>query len=132
MLLVNGVSHDLAVASDRPLLWVLREQLGLTAAKPGCGEGVCGSCTVLVDGEPVHSCVVTLGEVGERRVTTLEGLAPAGMLHPLQQAFLEPAAFQCGYCTPGMIMTAAALLAVDSDPDETTIARALEGNVCRC
>jgi nicotinate dehydrogenase subunit B len=132
MLLVNGVSHDLAVEPDRVLLWALREQLGLTAAKPGCGEGVCGACTVLVGGEPVRSCVMTVGEVGERPVTTLEGLAADGMLHPLQQAFLEPAAFQCGYCTPGMIMTAAALLATDPDPDEATIAQALEGNVCRC
>jgi CO/xanthine dehydrogenase Mo-binding subunit/aerobic-type carbon monoxide dehydrogenase small subunit (CoxS/CutS family) len=131
-LVVNGVVYEHAVAPDRTLLSVLRDQLGLTAAKPGCGEGACGACTVLVDGKPVRSCVLAAGEVGERPVTTLEGLAPAGKLHPLQQAFLELAAFQCGYCTPGMIMAAAALLATDPDPDEAEIVAALDGNVCRC
>jgi CO/xanthine dehydrogenase Mo-binding subunit/aerobic-type carbon monoxide dehydrogenase small subunit (CoxS/CutS family) len=130
-LLVNGVEHEPAVGPERTLLSVLREQLGLTAAKPGCGEGVCGACTVLVGGQPVRSCVTTVGEVG-KPVTTLEGLAPAGRLHPLQRSFLEQAAFQCGYCTPGMIMSAAALLAADSDPGEAAIVAALEGNVCRC
>jgi isoquinoline 1-oxidoreductase len=130
--LVNGVVHEPDVKPERPLLSKLREQLGLTAAKPGCGEGVCGACTVLVDGQPVRSCIVPVGEVGQRPVTTLEGLAPAGMLHPLQQAFLEVAAFQCGYCTPGMIMSAAALLAADPNPDEAAIVAALDGNVCRC
>jgi isoquinoline 1-oxidoreductase len=129
---VNGVSHDVAGGPERMLLSVLREQLGLTAAKPGCGEGVCGACTVLVGSDPVRSCVLTVGEIGERPVTTLEGLAPAGRLHPLQQAFLDLAAFQCGYCTPGMIMSAAALLAADPDPGEPAIVAALDGNVCRC
>ena len=110
---------------------MLREHLGLTAAKPGCGEGVCGSCTVLVGDEPVRSCVTKVGSV-TAPVTTLEGLAPSGRLHPLQQAFLEVAAFQCGYCTPGMIMSASALLADDPDPADDTIAAAMEGNVCRC
>ncbi len=110
---------------------MLREELGLAAAKPGCGEGVCGACTVLVDGEPVRSCVLPVREVAGP-VKTLEGLAPAGRLHPLQQAFLELAAFQCGYCTPGMIVSAAALLAADPHPDEGTIVAALDGNVCRC
>jgi CO/xanthine dehydrogenase Mo-binding subunit/aerobic-type carbon monoxide dehydrogenase small subunit (CoxS/CutS family) len=131
-LVVNGVVHDAAVATDRTLLSVLRDQLGLTAAKPGCGEGVCGACTVLVDGKPERSCIVTAAEIGERPVTTLEGLAPPGKLHPLQQAFLELAAFQCGYCTPGMIMSAAALLDTDPDPDDAAIVAALDGNVCRC
>ena len=131
-LVVNGVMYEPAGGPEPTLLSVLREQLGLTAAKPGCGEGVCGACTVLVDGEPVRSCIVAAAEVGERPVTTLEGLAPAGMLHPLQQAFLELAAFQCGYCTPGMIMSAAALLAADPDPDEAAIVAAMDGNVCRC
>jgi CO/xanthine dehydrogenase Mo-binding subunit/aerobic-type carbon monoxide dehydrogenase small subunit (CoxS/CutS family) len=131
-LVVNGVAHDAAVAPDGTLLSVLRDQLGLTAAKPGCGEGVCGACTVLVDGKPVPSCMVGAAEVGKRPVTTLEGLAPPGMLHPLQQAFLELAAFQCGYCTPGMIMSAAALLVADPNPGEAAIVAALEGNVCRC
>ena len=112
-LAVNGVEHVVAGGADQQLLAILREQLGLTAAKPGCGEGVCGSCTVLVDREPVRSCIVTAADVAERQVTTLEGLAPAGTLHPLQQAFLEQAAFQCGYCTPGMIVSAAVLLAAD-------------------
>ncbi len=131
-LLVNGEVRGAEGPPSRALLWVLREQFGLTAAKPGCGEGVCGACTVLVGGEPVCSCVLPAGEVGERPVTTLEGLAPAGMLHPLQHAFLETGAFQCGYCTAGMIVAAAALLASDPDPDEAAIAEALERNVCRC
>ncbi len=131
--LVNGVAHEPAAgAPEQTLLSLLREQLGLTAAKPGCGEGVCGSCTVLVDREPVRSCMVTAADVAGRQVTTLEGLAPAGTLHPLQQAFLEQAAFQCGYCTPGMIMSASVLLADDPDPDAATIVAALEGNICRC
>ncbi|HET7555405.1 MAG TPA: molybdopterin cofactor-binding domain-containing protein [Gaiellaceae bacterium] len=131
-LLVNGVQHDPEVGPEWTLLRVLRERLGLTAAKPGCGEGVCGACTVLVGGQPARSCVTTLAEVGARPVVTLEGLAPAGMLHPLQQAFLELSAFQCGYCTPGMIVSAAALLAADPDPDDDAIVSALQGNVCRC
>ena len=130
-LVVNGVAHDVAVAPEPTLLSVLREQLGLTAAKPGCGEGVCGACTVLVGGAPVRSCVTKVRDVTEP-VTTLEGLAPLGRLHPLQQAFLELSAFQCGYCTPGMIMSAASLLAADPDPDEATIVAALDANVCRC
>jgi CO/xanthine dehydrogenase Mo-binding subunit/aerobic-type carbon monoxide dehydrogenase small subunit (CoxS/CutS family) len=130
-LVVNGVAQDFGVAPERTLLWVLREQLGLTAAKPGCGEGVCGACTVLVGGAPVRACVTKARDVTEP-VTTLEGLAPLGRLHPLQQAFLELSAFQCGYCTPGMIMSAASLLAADPDPDEATIVAALDANVCRC
>jgi nicotinate dehydrogenase subunit B len=131
-LVVNGVAHELAVAPERALLAVLREQLDLTAAKPGCGEGACGACTVLVDSEPVCSCTLPVGDVRERSVTTLEGLAPDGGLHPLQRAFLEVGAFQCGYCTPGMIVSAAALLEADPDPSEEAIVAALDGNVCRC
>ena len=131
-LLVNGVEHEPAVGPERTLLSVLRDQLELTAAKPGCGEGVCGACTVLVGEEPVRSCMLTMGEVGEQPVTTLEGLGPAGRINPLQQAFLELSAFQCGYCTPGMIMSAAALLATNPNPGEPAILAALEGNVCRC
>jgi CO/xanthine dehydrogenase Mo-binding subunit/aerobic-type carbon monoxide dehydrogenase small subunit (CoxS/CutS family) len=128
-LLVNGLAHN--AAPEQELLSVLRDELGLTAAKPGCGEGVCGACTVLVGGEPVRACVTAVGDV-TKPVTTLEGLAPPGRLHPLQQAFLELSAFQCGYCTPGMIMSGAALLAGDPDPDEAAIVAALDGNVCRC
>jgi isoquinoline 1-oxidoreductase len=131
-LLVNGVVRELAAPPGRALLWVLREELGLVAAKPGCGEGACGACTVLVGGEPVRACLLPVGEVRERPVTTLEGLAPAGRLHPLQRAFLELDAMQCGYCTAGMIVSAAALLATDPDPDEARIAAALAGNLCRC
>jgi isoquinoline 1-oxidoreductase len=132
LLIVNGVPRELTAPPGRSLLRVLREQLGLVAAKPGCGEGACGACTVLVDGAPVRSCVLPVEEVGERPVTTLEGLAPAGLLHPLQQAFLEEGAMQCGYCTAGMIMSAAALLATNPDPGEAELAAALDGNVCRC
>jgi aerobic-type carbon monoxide dehydrogenase small subunit (CoxS/CutS family) len=129
---VNGVSHDVAGGPERMLLSVLREQLGLTAAKPGCGEGVCGACTVLVGSDPVRSCVLTVGEIGERPVTTLEGLAPAGRLHPLQQAFLDLAAFQCGYCTPGMIMAAKNLLDHNPAPTSEQVLNAIAGNLCRC
>ena len=132
MLIVNGVTRELAVPPGRSLLTVLREQLGLVAAKPGCGEGVCGACTVLVGGEPKRSCVLPAEEVGERPVTTLEGLAPAGKLHALQRAFLELSALQCGYCKSGMIMSAAALLATTPHPDDSDIDAAMAGNICRC
>jgi isoquinoline 1-oxidoreductase len=130
--LVNGVAHRMAREPERSLLHVLREELGLTGAKPGCGEGVCGACTVLLDGEPVQACRVPVAEVAGRAVTTIEGLAPDGMLHPVQRAFLEAGAMQCGYCTPGMIMSTAALLAGEPDPDDAQIRSALAGNVCRC
>ena len=131
-LLVNGVAHELAAPPGRALLSVLRDDLGLVAAKPGCGEGACGACTVLVGGEPVRACLLPVGEVGKRPVTTLEGLAPEGQLHPLQRAFLELEAMQCGYCTAGMIVSAAALLVTDPDPDQARITAALSGNLCRC
>jgi nicotinate dehydrogenase subunit B len=131
-LIVNGEVREAAAPPERPLLWVLRDELGLVAAKPGCGEGACGACTVLLGGEPVRACVLPAGDVADREVTTLEGLAPEGMLHPVQRAFLELGALQCGYCTAGMIISAAALLAADPDPDESRIAAALDGNVCRC
>ena len=131
-LVVNTVVHELAGGPEQTLLSVLREQLGLTAAKPGCGEGVCGACTVLVGGEPVRSCVTPRWARSRLRSRRSRGLAPAWAAPSLQQAFLELSAFQCGYCTPGMIMSAAALLVREPDPDEATIAAALEGNVCRC
>jgi CO/xanthine dehydrogenase Mo-binding subunit/aerobic-type carbon monoxide dehydrogenase small subunit (CoxS/CutS family) len=132
LLTVNGVVHDLAVGEERTVLSVLRHELHLTAAKPGCGEGVCGACTILVHGSPTRSCVLTVGELAGRPVETLEGLAANGRLHPVQQAFLATGAFQCGYCTPGMIMSTVALLAADAHADEAAIVDALDGNVCRC
>jgi len=111
---------------------VLRGQLGATATKEGCRQGGCGSCTVLVDGAPVLSCLLPVEDVAGRRVTTLETVTPSEGLHPIQQAFLDANAYQCGYCTPGMVMLAKALLDHDPDPGEETIAQALTGNVCRC
>lgn len=131
-LIVNGVEHGLAVEPDRSLLSALREELRLTGTKYGCGEGACGACTVLVEGETVRACKLSVDEVAGRHVTTVEGLAREGSLHPLQRAFAELGAMQCGYCTAGMIVCAAGLLAKDPDPDEARIRTALEGNVCRC
>jgi carbon-monoxide dehydrogenase small subunit len=111
---------------------VLREQLGATATKDGCRQGGCGSCTVLLDGEPVVACLVPVEDVAGRRVTTLETITPVDGVHPLQQAFIEDGAFQCGYCTPGMIMVASALLERDPAPSSADITEALSGNICRC
>jgi carbon-monoxide dehydrogenase small subunit len=111
---------------------VLRNQLGLTATKDGCRQGGCGSCTVLVDGQPMMSCLLPVEDVAGRRVTTLEGITPAEGLHPIQQAFLDAYASQCGYCTPGMVMVSTALLAANPDPSEDEIRQALTGNICRC
>ena len=129
---LNGTPARLSVDENRPLLWVLRDDLGLTGTKFGCGEAVCGACTVLVDDEPVRACATRVREVQGRRVTTIEGLARDGRLHPLQAAFVERLALQCGYCTPGMIMSAAGLLAACPQPSEAEIVHALEGNLCRC
>lgn len=129
---VNGQSHTLAVDSARPLLDVLRDEMGLTGPKYGCGEGKCGACTVHLDGKPVQACSISVGEVGNSPITTIEGLAPAGRLHPLQAAFLDAGALQCGYCTPGMVMSAAALLAETPRPDRSAILHALHDNICRC
>jgi aerobic-type carbon monoxide dehydrogenase small subunit (CoxS/CutS family) len=131
-LVVNGTRHRLPAAPERTLLSVLREELGLTGAKYGCGEGQCGACTVLLDGQPVRSCGVPLRAAAGKAVTTIEGLEKDGVLHPLQQAFLDHEALQCGYCTAGMIVAGSALLARTPDPSEAEIKRALEGNVCRC
>jgi carbon-monoxide dehydrogenase small subunit len=111
---------------------VLRGQLGLTATKDGCRQGGCGSCTVLVDGEPMAACLLPAEDVAGRRVTTLEGITPAEGLHPIQAAFFEGYAFQCGYCTPGMIMVSKALLDHNPSPTRDEIAAALDGNICRC
>lgn len=129
---VNGKSCELSGPPGRSLLAFLRADLGLTGAKPGCGEGACGACTVLADGAAVLACRTTVGEVAGRSVTTIEGLAAGARLHPVQQALAEERASQCGYCTPGMALRAAALLAEDADPGDDRIAAALGQNVCRC
>jgi nicotinate dehydrogenase subunit B len=131
-LVVNGIARQIANQIDRSLLALLREELDLTGAKYGCGEGACGACTVLVEGKPVHACVTPLSEVIGHSVTTIEGLASGGALLPIQRAFVEESAMQCGYCTPAMILAAGALLAGNPDPDEQQIKAALNGNVCRC
>jgi aerobic-type carbon monoxide dehydrogenase small subunit (CoxS/CutS family) len=130
---LNGKPTEVTVDSDRKLLWVLRTDLGLTGMKYGCGEGQCGACTVLVDGEAVRSCVTPVAAVQGKAVTTIEGLAlDDGTLHPLQKAFAENDALQCGYCTPGMILTAYSLLRRTARPTEAQIREALEYNLCRC
>jgi aerobic-type carbon monoxide dehydrogenase small subunit (CoxS/CutS family) len=131
-LIVNGTAHTLDSRRDRPLLDVLREDLGLIGCKIGCGEGACGACTVLVDGRPTRSCIAPLGAALGHPVLTVEGLAAPGQLHPLQQAFLDADAMQCGYCTPGMIMAALGLLGQYPDPSEDAIIAAMQGNICRC
>jgi nicotinate dehydrogenase subunit A len=129
---VNGARRPLAADSDRTLLSVLRDDLGLTGSKYGCGEGKCGACTVHLDGQRTHSCLTRIGNVQEKKVRTIEGLASDDRLHPLQQAFFDVGALQCGYCTPGMIMAAAALLAENPQPSRDEIIRTLNGNICRC
>jgi isoquinoline 1-oxidoreductase subunit alpha len=129
---VNGVRHTVDVALEQSLLAVLRDNLGLTGCKIGCGEGACGACTVLVDGKLTRSCITPIAAVIGREVRTIEGLEQHGRLHPLQQAFLELDALQCGYCTPGMIMAALALLLQFPNPSENEIVRFMEGNICRC
>ena len=128
---VNGSAHTLDIEPATPLLYILRNDLGLQGPRFGCGLGQCGACTVLINGAAVRSCILPVSSVrGE--VTTLEGLATNGKLHPLQQAFLDNGAFQCGYCTPGMIMSALALLNACPDPGEEQILDAMQGNICRC
>jgi aerobic-type carbon monoxide dehydrogenase small subunit (CoxS/CutS family) len=130
---LNGKEVTVETAPERMLLWVLRTDLAHTGAKYGCGEGYCGFCTVLVDGRPELSCQFPLAKAEGRSVLTIEGLAAAdGRLHPLQQAFIDHGAMQCGFCTPGMILQAYALLRRKPDPTEAEIAEALEGNLCRC
>jgi aerobic-type carbon monoxide dehydrogenase small subunit (CoxS/CutS family) len=132
-LLINGVRRRVAAGDDeRSLLGVLREELDLTGTKYGCGEGQCGACTVLLEGQPVRSCRTPVGAVAGRQVTTVEGLERDGRLHPLQEAFLEVGAMQCGYCTAGMIMSGVGLLEKNPRPTEQEVVRALGGNLCRC
>jgi carbon-monoxide dehydrogenase small subunit len=131
-LTVNDEACELLVADHWTLLDVLRDELDLTGTKEGCGEGVCGSCTVLMDGRPIRACLTLALEAAGTAITTVEGLATQSGLDPLQQAFIDHGAVQCGFCTSGMLMSAKALLAEDPDPDEKTVKRALSGNICRC
>jgi aerobic-type carbon monoxide dehydrogenase small subunit (CoxS/CutS family) len=131
-LTLNGKPVRLETDEKRTLLWVLRTDLGLTGTKYGCGAGLCGSCTVVVDGAAVRSCRATLAEVEGKHVTTIEGLARDGKLHPIQQAFVDHGGLQCGYCTPGMIMSAYGLLLADPRPSREKVMDAMEGNLCRC
>ena len=129
---VNGTVHRVDVDPSRTLLSVLHDELDLTGSKYGCGEGQCGACTVLLDGRAVRACITPVADAGTRPVTTIEGLARAGRLHPVQRAFIDETALQCGYCTSGMVLSAVALLSRERAPGEDEIRRALDGNVCRC
>lgn len=128
---INGRTHD-APDAGRNLLSYLRFDAGLTGTKYGCGEGLCGACTVLVDGQPLRACTTTVGAVAGGAITTVEGLARDGLLHPVQQAFVEESAMQCGYCIPGFIMTSVALLAREQRPTRGQIREALSLHICRC
>jgi nicotinate dehydrogenase subunit A len=129
---VNGAVHGVAAEPDTPLLYVLRNDLGLNAAKFGCGLGQCGACVVLVDGAPMRSCITPIGTLAQSEITTLEGLGTVERPHPLQAAFIEEQAAQCGYCIPGMIMLAKALLDRNQQPSEAEVRLGLAGNLCRC
>jgi len=131
-LVVNGEELRVRIEPTKTLLELLRELLGLTGTKCGCGIGECGACTVLLDDRPVNACLVLAGQVNGGRVRTVEGLAVDGQLHPVQEAFIAEHAVQCGYCTPGMIMSAVGLLEQESNPSDDQIKRALAGNLCRC
>jgi len=129
---VNGVERPVSLAPDRSLLYVLREELGLTGTKYGCGEGECGACKVLMDGLAVRACQTPIGEAVGHSIVTIEGIAPAGRLHPVQEAFVDAGAFQCGFCTPGMIIAAVSLLDRTPGATEEEIRAAMDGNLCRC
>lgn len=131
-LLVNGTEHKVEAEPGEPLLWVLRNRLGLTGTKYGCGEGQCGACTVLLDGRSIRSCRMPAENAAGKKILTIESLAENGNLSPLQQAFLEEEAFQCAYCTSGMIMSAHALLTATPHPSDEQIIQHMNGNVCRC
>jgi nicotinate dehydrogenase subunit A len=132
VLRVNDKDREVDAEPGDSLLSILRYDFGLTGSRYGCGEGQCGACTVLVDGAATRSCVTRLETLAGKNITTIEALAPAGALHPIQEAFLEVEAFQCGYCTPGMVIAAAGLLSVNPSPSEQDIATAMDRNICRC
>src|SRR5882724_12696966 len=129
---VNGMSRRLDVDSDRSLLSVLRDDLDLTGSKYGCGEGQCGACTVLINGQATRSCMTFVGDIATKQITTIEGLEKNGRLHPLQEAFIDADAMQCAYCTSGMIMSGVALLSKTPSPSQQEIISFMQGNVCRC
>jgi carbon-monoxide dehydrogenase small subunit len=129
---VNGEEHDVVVSPNETLVEVLRERLELTGTKMGCGEGACGTCTVLLDGKPVRSCLTLAVEVQDKDILTIEGLAEGGELHPVQKAFIEHGAIQCGFCSPAMILTSKALLEENPHPTEEEVRGASSGLVCRC
>ena len=129
---INGNRRSVQSDPERPLLYVLRDELDLTGTKYGCGEGQCGACTVLLDGTPIRSCRTPLRSAQGKKITTIEGLEQNGKLHPVQEAFIDVDAMQCGYCNSGMIMSAAALLKRNPNPAESDIQNALQGNICRC
>jgi aerobic-type carbon monoxide dehydrogenase small subunit (CoxS/CutS family) len=129
---VNGKRYTVSYPPDTPLLYVLRDELGITGAKYGCGEGQCGACTVLIGGTPRRSCQIPVSAAAAKPITTIEGLEKDGRLHPVQQAFLDAGAFQCAYCTSGMIMSSIGLLQSNSNPSPAEIVQFLQGNVCRC
>jgi aerobic-type carbon monoxide dehydrogenase small subunit (CoxS/CutS family) len=131
-LVVNGKSIDVTVPTDTPLLWVLREEIGLTGTKFGCGKALCGACTVHVDGRPKRSCVTAVGDVADQPITTIEGLATDAALHPVQQAWIEENVPQCGYCQSGQIMSAVVLLRAKPRPSDAEIDDAMSANLCRC
>lgn len=129
---VNGEEKELLIKEDALLIDVLRDEINYTGTKRGCGEGECGTCTVLIDGRPVNSCLILAALVQGKEITTIEGVGTPENLHPIQQAFVDEGAIQCGFCTPGMVMSTKALLDSEKNPDEQQIRKALSGNLCRC
>jgi carbon-monoxide dehydrogenase small subunit len=129
---LNGKETEITIDPTLTLLWVLRDQFGLTGTKYGCGIGVCGACTILLDNEAIRSCTLKVGDVAKRKIVTIEGLSSNGELHPVQKAFMDKDALQCGFCTPGMIMNATGLLLANPEPSRDEVIFGMEDNLCRC